>query len=226
MKTCKNCGKSFIQYQYSSHKYCSDECRAKSRYVKMGVLNKKCIYCGLAFETSKPRQVYCSPQCRKKDKDLKYKNRKRFDDNKTKVLERDGYKCTVCGGLYGLNVHHKDGSGNSNRPNNAPGNLVTICNACHIREHGVQRKKCHKRVTTNCQQCGKEFETDEGRIQDGRGKYCSKDCFNKSMVKKVELTCQQCGKHFTVTPTRIKRGYVKYCSMDCRRAAGYAWTTK
>ncbi len=229
MRICEYCGKEFVPYQYSSHKYCSEECRTKVKYNKMPLLSKKCLHCGLAFETSKPRQVYCSPQCRKRNKSLIYKNRKRFDGNRLKVLERDGYKCTECGSAQDLGVHHKDGSGNSERPNNALSNLVTLCNSCHANEHKHEirhRPRINKPVTTTCLFCGKEFQTDEGRVQDGRGKYCSKVCFNKSMIKLAEFTCQHCGKIFTVWPSRLKRGKTKFCSMSCRRAAGYAWTAK
>ena len=48
------------------------------------------------------------------------------------VLERDNHKCSKCGAVDDLVVHHVDG----NDRNNKLGNLVTICNACHLDLHG------------------------------------------------------------------------------------------
>ncbi len=49
------------------------------------------------------------------------------------TLERDDYRCTVCGATEQLEVHHVV-------PRRAGGmdalsNLVTLCAACHEREH-------------------------------------------------------------------------------------------
>jgi 5-methylcytosine-specific restriction endonuclease McrA len=49
------------------------------------------------------------------------------------TLQRDGYRCTVCGATEQLEVHHVV-------PRRAGGadalsNLVTLCVACHEKEH-------------------------------------------------------------------------------------------
>lgn len=48
-----------------------------------------------------------------------------------KILERDGHKCTRCGGVAGLQVHHVhyiDGR----KPWQVPDHyLITVCGACH-----------------------------------------------------------------------------------------------
>lgn len=70
-----------------------------------------------------------------------------FDHNRSKVLERDGYRCVECGMAreehqekYGkdLNVHHVDGFGFSvKKPqrNSSVDNLKTLCVSCHAKAH-------------------------------------------------------------------------------------------
>lgn len=65
-------------------------------------------------------------------------DRERFGGNRLKVLERDGFKCVMCGSTDRLQVHHKDGNGR-NKPkeqqNHDLDNLITLCAVCHIKEH-------------------------------------------------------------------------------------------
>ena len=55
------------------------------------------------------------------------------------VLERDGYRCTVCGGQEELDVHHI-------KPKRKGGqdvleNLVTMCEKCHVKQGGYGRPR-------------------------------------------------------------------------------------
>jgi 5-methylcytosine-specific restriction endonuclease McrA len=50
-----------------------------------------------------------------------------------RVLERDGWRCQLCGSMQNLQVHHlkfRSQSGNDEEPN-----LITLCAACHARMH-------------------------------------------------------------------------------------------
>ena len=50
------------------------------------------------------------------------------------VLERDGWRCQVCGSMQNLQVHHlkfRSQSGNDQEQN-----LITLCAECHERMHG------------------------------------------------------------------------------------------
>ena len=69
----------------------------------------------------------------------------RFGGNRAKVLERDNYKCVLCGitqqehkEKYGLdlNVNHKDHTGKGKKlHNNSMDNLETLCHSCHSKKH-------------------------------------------------------------------------------------------
>lgn len=63
------------------------------------------------------------------------KDRIHFGGNKEVVLERDEFKCTVCGRTEDLQVHHIDRSGRTASANNNLENLVTLCRSCHFKEH-------------------------------------------------------------------------------------------
>ena len=52
------------------------------------------------------------------------------------LIERDGFKCTLCESPNDLVVHHKDGNGRGKQnPNNDLANLETLCRSCHMKVH-------------------------------------------------------------------------------------------
>ena len=71
----------------------------------------------------------------------------RFGGNQVETLERDGYKCVLCGSDDNIQVHHKDESGR-NKPreqqNNCLDNLITLCGSCHIKQHNPVIKRWSK----------------------------------------------------------------------------------
>jgi len=62
----------------------------------------------------------------------------RYGRNRQNILERDGFKCQICGSNKKLAIHHVDGKGTTvptaERNNNLE-NLMTVCSLCHIRLH-------------------------------------------------------------------------------------------
>jgi len=60
-------------------------------------------------------------------------NKRRFSGNRKKVLERDKYKCQVCGSREKLAIHHVDGIGRHSKRkiNNSLENLIVLCSSCH-----------------------------------------------------------------------------------------------
>lgn len=66
----------------------------------------------------------------------KYREKIRFGGNKKLVLERDEYRCQMCGSEHDLHVHHKDGNNHTKvNPNHHPDNLITLCHSCHSTIH-------------------------------------------------------------------------------------------
>lgn len=101
-------------------------------------------------------------------------------------------------------------------------------------------------LMTRCQNCGKEFQTNQNRLDDGRGKFCSRAChaqhtftgmkrpprspeyrhklgvahIGKSPSNKkptVTLICEICGKSFEVENRR--QDTTKHCSRECSHEA-------
>jgi len=50
------------------------------------------------------------------------------------VLERDGFKCQQCSSTYMHNVHHKT---YARLGNESLDDLITLCQVCHRKEHGL-----------------------------------------------------------------------------------------
>lgn len=165
IKKCELCGKEFETNNPTQAKYCSTECKQKiivKNNIKRRSLkrikeweqnskNKKCLVCGKEFETKLQfsSQKYCSSICRKRAEkifgnkeqlDLDYHNNKMFGGNKFKVLERDNYKCQLCGNKSQLVVHHSDFSGQSENANNDMDNLITLCRSCHAKIHSLSNR--------------------------------------------------------------------------------------
>lgn len=61
-------------------------------------------------------------------------------------LKRDGGKCTKCGGVDQLLVHHIDGSRRTGKLNNEMSNLLTLCRKCHSIVHGQKRENMENDV--------------------------------------------------------------------------------
>ena len=74
-----------------------------------------------------------------------YEAHKRKNSPAGHILERDGFKCRICGGDGSrLIVHHIDGTGRKEgrrnvTSNDTPSNLVTLCDSCHYRIHKLVR---------------------------------------------------------------------------------------
>jgi len=63
---------------------------------------------------------------------------KAYEQLRQRVLQRDGWKCQVCGSCRNLHVHHirfrsKQGSDDEQ-------NLITLCSDCHheTHQHGTE----------------------------------------------------------------------------------------
>lgn len=139
--------------------------RDRSRIKKEPIVldNKICQFCSIGFIPHKthPFQICCSAKCgrklyqsthkdkvaewKRKERETHkeryaktnafYKDQKRFSGNRLRCLKRDDYKCVDCSSINLLIVHHKDFSGQTDKPNNKIDNLETLCRSCHIKKH-------------------------------------------------------------------------------------------
>ncbi|MBE6331995.1 MAG: HNH endonuclease [Bacteroidales bacterium] len=66
----------------------------------------------------------------------------RWKRKRARILDRDGYKCVVCGSTENLTVHHKQYHVDKDGRKHVPWDyddkyLVTLCNVCHRRGHAM-----------------------------------------------------------------------------------------
>lgn len=67
-----------------------------------------------------------------------------------------------------------------------------------------------------CNICGKEIKTIPARVKDGRGKFCSRQCYFAHKRTGLHfINCLTCGEEFNIYPSRIKNGR-KFCSIKCK----------
>lgn len=69
---------------------------------------------------------------------MKYKDQLKNQlwlNKRAEILERDGYKCCICGNENKLQVHHKRYIAGRNAWEYSQEDLVTLCNKCHYRLH-------------------------------------------------------------------------------------------
>jgi len=60
-------------------------------------------------------------------------DRQSYDQLRRKVLQRDGWKCQVCGSRQKLQVHHQQRR--SQQGDDDDSNLITLCAECHEEVH-------------------------------------------------------------------------------------------
>jgi len=227
-RTCPVCGDKFIPTR-NNKVCCSPKCGFRKIYLENPDKKRQQSKEWRQKNIERVRENDKRKRQENKEKyqqiDAHYHDETRFGGNRQKALERDGYKCVVCGETEGIGVHHKDCSGQTDNPNNELDNLMTVCKSCHTNIHNP-RLDTTPHVITTCEYCGIEFRVSQARLDDGRGKYHSQECANKAKENKVPMICENCGVEFFVTPSRAKRGKVKFHNLECRKQAGYAWTGK
>ena len=147
---CQECGKNF-QKKDKLSKFCSHSCSAKFNNKPRSEASRHlCLGCNTSILL---RFSYCSPKCKTSDKIRKWLSGE-FDATKKHsiskfirdyVLDKNGYKCEKCGyntfrtdGASILQIHHKDGSWQNNRPEN----LECLCPNCHAltENYGARNK--------------------------------------------------------------------------------------
>lgn len=64
-----------------------------------------------------------------------YINNKRYNGNYYVVIQRDKYKCAICGSIENLCVHHIDGYSEDMPQNSNANKMITLCRECHSNIH-------------------------------------------------------------------------------------------
>ena len=67
-----------------------------------------------------------------------YINNKRYNGNYYVVIQRDKYKCALCGSIENLCVHHIDGYSEEKPQNSNANKMITLCRTCHSNIHAGQ----------------------------------------------------------------------------------------
>ena len=164
-----------------------------------------CLVCGNEFRPIRVAQKYCSKRC----KDRADKNDRHFGGIREYVIERDHRRCTICGMLDKLIVHHRDWD----RTHNDPSNLITLCRTCHAKEHF---DVVDTKIVKVCLVCGKNFNPMRTKRESQilcKRKVCSakwKAIQKRSVHEQVD--CVICGQPFTQKHSRHV-----CCSDECTK---------
>lgn len=79
----------------------------------------------------------------------------------------------------------------------------------------------HNTIKRQCETCGKDFLTNNAKIRDGCGRFCSRQCYHSNRkTSYVDLICATCLQPYRLElgqyNSRIKQGHpVRYCSIQC-----------
>ena len=138
-KSCQVCGAAFITRSKtpSREKFCSAKCRQRFYNIKFNRHHHPprqlvCQSCGKEFTTVRSRQASCSERCNELLQNEAKKGRLR------EIWKRDNHRCRVCGKEGGrFDVHHWDGTGETDHRNDSPDNLVSVCASCHKLLHTI-----------------------------------------------------------------------------------------
>ena len=56
-----------------------------------------------------------------------------YEQLRTQILQRDGWRCQACGAMCTLEVHHQEFRSHSG--DDSEQNLITLCSTCHATVH-------------------------------------------------------------------------------------------
>ena len=177
---CKCCGKEYTSYKENSN-YCSHDCR-----IKDNTFYHNCEYCNKEIKVSKSihikyisgekKHLYCSKDC----------TDKAYTTRVTKI-------CLECGKEFEIGKCFSEIQKFCTREcyNKYRKRMISlqektcpICNKVFYTYHNSQKycsKKCsgisiQKRITCECEICGKKFERIESEVIKNKRHYCSNYC--------------------------------------------------
>lgn len=224
IRVCVHCNTSFECASHSTRRFCSDDCRYRTPEMR----EKKRKIALTLWDTPETAQKLRegiktrsqNPQWMNAPHFQKGENHPRFTGAKVKrresmsqyaykkwrtdVFKRDNFTCQKCGQKGGyLNAHHIQQWANFPELRFELSNGITLCESCHDKEHGFNRKK----KTYSCVVCGKPKN-------DGRCPRCH-SCASKQGFRDDKRApngiCKLCGIEF-----KKRRKSVVFCSNSCR----------
>lgn len=156
---------------------------------------KHCSYCGKLLERKRfngrledlsafRRRKYCDVMCMAQDM-VQPEVSKSMHHKRAQAYRKEA--CESCGGTESLHVHHIDG----NHENDAPVNLMTLCESCHLKWHwdNGRREKLSK-PSKPCMICGKPAKS---------GGYCQTHYQRLRKYGDPLLTKRRVGSGFVLT---------------------------
>ncbi len=60
------------------------------------------------------------------------------------ILQRDSWRCQICGAMSHLEVHHQQFRSHSGQDTEE--NLITLCHSCHAAIHGLMSRKSRPEI--------------------------------------------------------------------------------
>ena len=175
-KECEICKRRFTikLHRKDTAKYCSWECNHKSKEGKKSPFNRRinfsCLQCGRQFEVKHHRKntaKFCSPEC-----SAKYRG------------GHQEVKCLQCGKCFLVKSSRAEQTKFCSRKCQGlwrTRNLIGR-NAAHY----TKGRYCES-IKTECNICGKTFDTNRATIECGAGKTCSKECLSKLHQRNIAL---------------------------------------
>lgn len=152
---CEECGKEVEQkksvYLKSKHHFCSTECKAKWQEKKILCTCEVCGKKVFQKQTDYNRHIhhYCSQECSAKG---------------THILNSEFRKCEYCNALFNV------------RKSSPKRFCSTLCQ--HKWQETLVGKLAvaYKRTPVFCEQCGREYDVEQSRLNSGMHHFCSVKC--------------------------------------------------
>ena len=143
-------------------------------------------------------------------------------------------KCRLCNELKPLSAFYKDKYSKDGRKNSCKdcdnSRHECTCSYCGSTFYSSSKiaKYCSSEcrggnISRECLNCGKVFYTNRYKINNGEGKFCSKECYwtyntgeRNVQYNKQTVSCSFCNKTFQIQNKRIKLAKNLYCSIECK----------
>ncbi len=138
-KICDHCD-SIYQTTRSDRRFCSPKCKVEyeKERKKVQYPPKKCPVCAKEFIPKRITRTYCSQKCidqRRSTKKIDHLPKRVRTELRLEVIREHSNTCWLCQKEFEdedlIEIHHLDGEGYKENPNNTLENLVPLHRSCH-----------------------------------------------------------------------------------------------